>query len=155
MGNGALKPAWRPSVPTLDWTIDNLRKYLGGRAFTLYSHGSCVVWVGDGELSVSEANDRLRAVTIRDPDFQVQRHADGNYLVTFKGGVGGLMPGDILNENLVQLRYEARSVGMLPSERLLTEEVDEDSELDMVAGLYVRARLYQDVEDLELVAVVR
>jgi hypothetical protein len=114
-----------------------------------------VVWVGDGELGVSEANDRLRAVTMRDPDFQVQRHADGNYLVTFKGGVGGLMPGDILHENLAHLRHEARSVGMLRSERLLTEEVGEDSELDMVAGLYVRARLYQDVEDMEVVAVVR
>lgn len=147
------RPKWRPSVvPAREWTMSHLRKYLGGRAFTLYSHGTCVVWIGDGELGVTEANERLRAVTLQDPDFRVQRHEDGNCLVTFKGGIGGVMSGELLQANLAGLRQHAVTQGILPGERLVTHHADKESELDMIAGLYVRARLYLDVNDLEVVA---
>jgi hypothetical protein len=114
-----------------------------------------VVWIGEGELEVAEANQRLLAVTLQHPDFKVQRHADGNYLVTFKGGVGGLMPGDLLMANLASLRQEALTLGMLPSEKLLVDRHDEAEELDMIAGLYVRAQLYRDASDLVVTATVR
>lgn len=156
MRNEAFGPAWQPStVPTRDWTVEHLRKYLGGRAFTLYSHGTCVVWIGPGDLDNSKANERLKGVVSQNPDFKVQRHSDGNFLVTFKGGVGGVMSGTILEQGLDRLRHEATTLGMLPSEKLLTESNDAAAELDMIAGLYVRARLYRDVEDLDVVAVVR
>ncbi|HEY3566744.1 MAG TPA: hypothetical protein VGP73_02335 [Thermoanaerobaculia bacterium] len=156
MDRKTLRPAWQPSLaPGREWTLEHLRKYLGGRSFTLYAHGSCVVWIGAGELNVAEANQRLRAVTLQHPDFRVQRHTDGNYLVTFKGGVGGLMSGEFLATHWAGLRQEARTLGILPSEKLLVDRHDDAEELDMIAGLYVRAHLYRDVDELVVAATVR
>lgn len=64
------------------------------------------------------------------------------------------MSGELLQANLAELRQEAVTQGMLPGERLVTHHADKESELDMIAGLYVRARLYLDVNDLEVVASV-
>jgi len=141
-------------VSTAEWIVEHMRKYLAGSAFTLYSHGSCVVWMG-AELSVAEANDRLRAVTLQDPDFKVRRHIDGNFLVTFKGGVGGLLSGKLLADNYESLRRDALRFGMLPSEELVSSRHGDSEESDMIAGLYVRAQLYRDVDDLGVVAVSR
>jgi hypothetical protein len=113
------------------------------------------VWLGTGELEVAEANQRLRAVTLQHPDFKVQRHADGNFLVTFKGGVGGVMPGEFLTTHLASLRQEAQTLGMLPSEKLLVDRHDDAEELDMIAGLFIRAQLYRDVDELAVVTTVR
>lgn len=156
MDNKTFRPMWRPDpVPSREWTIESLKKYLGGRSFTVYAHGTCVVWTGNEDLETSEVNQRLRAVVQGHPDFKVQRHIDGNYLVTFKGGVGGLMSGELLTDNLAILRQEAKTFGMLPSEQLLADRHDATEELDMIAGLYVRAQLYRDVEDLAVIATVR
>lgn len=156
MNKKTLRPAWQPGpTPSREWTIEHLRKYLGGRSFTLYSHGTCVVWVGTDELEVIEANQRLRAVTLEHPDFKVQRHVDGNYLVTFKGGVGGLMSGELLTTYLASLQQEAQTLGRLPSERLLADRHDDAEELEMIAGLYVRAQLYRDADELVVTATVQ
>lgn len=156
MTNDYPRPTWRPSVvPTREWTTERMRQYLGGRGFTLYSHGTCVVWIEPGELSVGDANNRLRGVALAHPDFRVQQHAGGDYLVTFKGGLGGLMSGKLLTDNLEVLRTEAFAQGFLPSEQIQMDRTDGSAELDLVAGLYVRARLYQDIDSLEVVAAVR
>jgi len=156
MDKKTIRPTWRPSlVPSSEWTIEHLRKYLVGRSFTLYSHGTCVVWIGPSEPGVIETNQRVRAVTQESPDFKVQRHVDGNYLVTFKGGVGGLMSGELLTAHLASLRQEAQTLGRLPSERLLADRHDDAEELDMIAGLYVRAQLYRDADELVVTATVQ
>lgn len=52
-----LRPIWKPSiVPTADWTLTHTRKYLSGQAFTLYAHGSCVLWLEPAELPVEVAS---------------------------------------------------------------------------------------------------
>lgn len=148
--------SWCPSiVPEQAWVAEQLKKYLQGQRFTLYSHGSCVVWVEPGELTDQLAGRRLTLVTQGAPDFAVQRHADGNYLVTFKGGIGGVMPGELLSNNVSVLREEAMAFGLLPSEAFEVDMRSEDGDYDLIAGLYVRARLHRDAEDLQVVKVVR
>jgi hypothetical protein len=39
-------PAWVPApVPTLQWTLDHLRKYLPGEGITVCGNGTFVVWL--------------------------------------------------------------------------------------------------------------
>jgi hypothetical protein len=81
------------------------------------------------------------------PDFKVRRSSTGDFLVTFKGGVGGIMCGELLRQNYDILRLEALTIGLLPHEKIKKErEDDENDELDLIAGLIVRARLYIDAE---------
>ncbi len=75
-------------------------------------------------------------------------------MVTFKGAVGGVMSGDLLHANFLILREEALSKGKLPYEKLSSKESDPGSDMDLVAGLYVRALLYKDAEDLNICSVV-
>lgn len=148
--------SWRPSiVPEQAWVAEQLKKYLQGQKFTLYSHGSCVVWVEPGELTDQLASRRLTLVTQGTPDFAVQRHVDGNYLVTFKGGIGGVMPGELLSNNISVLREEAMAFGLFPSEVFEVDMRSDDGDFDLIAGLYVRARLHRDAEDLHVAKVVR
>ena len=149
------RPTWQPSiVPTAEWTLNHTCSYLSGCAFALYSHGSCVIWLGPDELPIEAYHARLRAVTQQHPDFRVQQHSSGDYLVTFKGGIGGVMSGELLRANLPVLREEAFSQGFLPSEKIMLEDGEEATEMEVIAGLYVRAQLYRDVEELEVVAMV-
>lgn len=150
------RPIWRPDTfSTCEWTNCYLMKYLGGRSFTQYSHGTCAIWIGEEILDLNEANQRLKIAASQHPDFRVQRHIDGNYLVTFKGSIGGIMSGELLMANLGKLRQEALTLGVLPNEKFLIDHRDSEEELDMIAGLYVRARLYQDSEELMAARVVR
>jgi len=145
---------WQPDLaPDHYWITQHLRKYLGRRSFTLYSNGSCVVWAGNEKPETPEANRRLQNVTLQHPDFKVQRHVDGNFLVTFKGGVGGILSGETLINNLTRLRQEALTLGVLPGERLLVDRHDNAKELEVVAGLYVRAQLYRDIDELIVVTI--
>jgi hypothetical protein len=155
MNSPHLRPAWFPNVvPRSDWTIAHLRKYLVGQSFTVYSHGTCVVWHEGRSLDAAESHRRLVAVTTEHTDFKVRKNDDGNYLVTFKGAVGGLMSGELLRDNLATLRDEAHTMGKLPSELLSADRHDEGEGFDLIAGLYVRAQLYRDAEDLVISATV-
>jgi len=156
MSDQNLRPTWIPRVaPSEEWTLTHLQKYLASQSFILYAHGTCVVRTGSEELDAAEASRRLRAVTTGHPDFKVRRHADGNFLVTFRGGVGGLMSGELLQANLASLQDEAFALGKLPSERLSADRHDEGEAVDLIAGLYVRAQLYRDAEELRVTAVVK
>ncbi|WP_282297181.1 hypothetical protein [Stenotrophomonas sp. PS02289] len=155
MNNMDPRPTWKPSiVPTDEWTLNHTYSYLSGKSYTLYAHGSCVIWLGPEELPIEAYHARLRAVTQQEPDFRVQRHRNGDYLVTFKGGIGGVMSGELLRANLPVLRQEAFSQGFLPSEHIAVDQNDAETELELIAGLYVRAQLYRDVEALKVVAMV-
>ena len=90
--------------------------------------------------------------TLRNPDFKIRRHSSGDFLVTFRGGVGGVMSGRILQENIDLLRREALSLGKLQSEQFRVEGGDLSDDLDLIAGLYVRARLYLDARTPSIIA---
>jgi hypothetical protein len=141
------RPTWRPTVgPTPQWTLDRLRAYLSGKRFTAFENGTCVVWPQSAVLSEDECIERLRAVVTHEPDLKVRAHSGGDFLVTFKGGVGGVMSGEILRNNLAVFKREAYAGGRLPSEKLISGDGAQVDDLHMIAGLYVRARLYMDVE---------
>jgi hypothetical protein len=148
-------PTWRPTiVPTSEWTIENLRKYLHGAHFTLFENGSCVVWPNPEKLSEDDCKERLLSVVTHHPDFKVRRHSSGDFLVTFRGGVGGVMSGEILRKNESILRAEAFTQGKLPSEMLKAQDNQNVDDIELIAGLYIRAQLYRDVESQIVVKIV-
>jgi len=148
------RPSWKPDiVPSIAWTVGRLQKYLQNKQFTVFENGSCVVWPGSERLIEQEAVGRLNAVVTHHPDFKVRRHSDGNFLVTFRGGVGGVMSGDILRDNLSVLRKDAFGKGLLPSEIIEVDSHEKANDMDFIAGLYVRARLYIDVDSPVVVSV--
>ncbi|MDQ1834239.1 hypothetical protein [Massilia scottii] len=147
--------AWRPyMMATTQWMVDHLRSYLGGKRFTLFQFGTCVVWDGSEDYSDAECRARLMSVVTHYPDFKVRRHSSGDFLVTFKGGVGGLMSGKLLEDHFVSLREDALTIGKLKSETLHSAGGIDADEVDLVAGIYVRAQLYRDAEQAVIVAKV-
>jgi len=64
------------------------------------------------------------------------------------------MSGDLLRTNFLTLREDALSQGKLPYEKLSSEGEEPGSDMDLVAGLYVRALLYKDAEDLNICSIV-
>ncbi|MDM5180630.1 hypothetical protein PO883_25950 [Massilia sp. DJPM01] len=147
--------AWRPHIEaTTEWIIDHLRAYLGGKHFALFKYGSCVVWESSEEYCDAECRERLLSVVTHYPDFKVRRHSSGDFLVTFRGGVGGLMSGKLLEEHFVSLREDALTIGKLKSETLHSAGQIDADEVELVAGIYVRAQLYRDAEESVIVARV-
>lgn len=142
------RPSWTPTfIPTFDWTLDHLKLQLSGKHFTIFKNGTCVIWPGGLALSEAECIATLNSVVMNHPDFKVRRSGTGDFLVTFKGGVGGIMCGELLRQNYDILRLEALSIGLLPHEKIKSEKEDAvDDDLDLIAGLIVRARLYIDAE---------
>lgn len=146
-------PAWRPSVaPDLDWIVEKLSVYLSGKHFSVFRNGSCVIWPSSEPLGEEACVATIRAVVEHHPDFKVRRHASGDFLVTFRGGVGGVMSGRTLHENVDLLRRDALSLGKLHSEEFRVEGPEFADDLDLIAGLYVRALLYLDVGSPTIVA---
>lgn len=144
-------PAWQPEmllpIESLELLIS---KYLSNKSYVLYGRGSFVLVQDTGSADVKRSTDqRLDLFTTTQPDFKVRRHAVGDFLVTFKGGIGGVAPGRQLGGCYESLRYLALSEGLLPSERIagITSKADET---DAIAGLYVRALLYQDAREKKL-----
>ena len=141
------KPSWRPKiVPSINYIIDCLHQYLVGKHYTLFENGTCVVWPDDVLLKDSDCINTLLSVVQYYPDFKVRNNHKGDVLVTFRGGVGGVMPGYLLHKHFYELKEEALIKGFFPSEVLRTEN-GEINNMDLIAGLYVRARLYLDVEN--------
>lgn len=137
---------WRPTpVPDIEWVRANLPKFLGNQRFTLFDQGTCVVWPQLHSLSQAECEDSLFSVAYNSPHFKVRLGKDEVYLVTFTGGVGGIVPKALLLQNFVNLRSAAFSHGLLPTESFRWDGDNEELEIDFVAGLYVRARLFSDV----------
>ncbi|MBT2745794.1 MULTISPECIES: hypothetical protein [unclassified Lysobacter] len=149
------RPLWRPTiVPANEWIIGEAKKRFSGKQFVVFQNGTCVVWQQSPQSFDPHACQReMLAVVTNAPDFKVRKSAAGDFLVTFRGGVGGLMPANILRDHPA-VRAEALNGGRLESELFAIDDsgVDEDETL-LVAGLYVRARLYQDLESPLIVHV--
>jgi len=140
-------PVWVPApVPTLQWTLDHLRKYLPGKGITVFGNGTFMIWLDSQAPTDAACRERLTSVGKHHPDFKVRRHESGDFLVTFRGGVGGVMSGEIMKDHQATLRAEAYSHGKLPTEILMEEGGANADDIDVIAGLYVRARLYLDAK---------
>mgnify|MGYP000187127413 CR=1 FL=1 len=138
-------------MPSIEWTVDRLKALLPNKKIVVFANGSCVVWQGGGEPNISECKNILLNVVLSHPDFKVRNHPSGDFLVTFKGGVGSVVSGQLLQENFTELKSEALDQGRLTSEILESSDNAEDS--DVIAGLYARARLYLDVDNSQVVSV--
>jgi len=136
--------------PSSEWIVEKYAAYLKGKRYTVYAHGTCVVWGEIGGLVSSEANSHLRSVAAGRPDFKVRRHSDGNYLVTFRGGVTGLVSEEFFVANFDTLKEWAKTSGMFASEKFLVDRSDGDAVTDLVAGLYARANLFKDALELNV-----
>ena len=146
-------PAWHPSIlAKKGWILDKLRSYLAGTHFSMFENGTCVAWPSSTPPGDEACVAALRAVVSHHPDFKVRKHPSGDFLVTFRGGVGGVMSGRILQENIDLLRKEALSLGRLKSEEFRIEGGGSIDDLELIAGLYVRALLYQDAASPVIVA---
>lgn len=62
------------------------------------------------------------------------------------------MSGKLLEDHFVSLREDALTIGKLKSETLHSEGKKDGDELELVAGIYVRAQLYRDAEQPVIVA---
>jgi hypothetical protein len=62
------------------------------------------------------------------------------------------MSGHILRDNIDFLRKEALGLGKLNSEEFRVDGPGLSDDLDLIAGLYVRALLYLDVKSPTIVA---
>lgn len=145
-------PEWCPVQSSPDsWIIENLRKYLRGKRFSLFRYGTCVIWPSAGALNAQECVDTLVSVVKFFPDFKVLRHAHGDYLVTFRGGVGAVVSGSLLQEKFPEIKHDALKYGLLPNEKFFSEGAHEIDEIEMVAGIYARARLYMDAHCPDIV----
>ncbi|MCD0505060.1 hypothetical protein [Bordetella petrii] len=142
------KPQWHPDIiPSKAWTVAQLQKCLRGQPYTLFKHGTCVVWPPGVSLTKEQSRQALQAVVQGSPDFKVRKHAEGDLLVTFRGGVGAIVSGKLLQDNFPILKAEAMSKGFLPGEALRLQEDGQADDMDIIAGLYARARLYRDAGD--------
>lgn|SRR5581483_2451239 len=142
------RPSWHPAYPLdVEWTVSHLLKYLGEkRPFYVFSKGTCVAG-GEGKLlDLKSCEEKLFSVVNAQPDFRVRKFPDGNFLVGFRGPVVGLVSGIFLKDNFEILRKDARLRGYLPGERFLSEEGGDG--LELIAGIYARARLFDDVSSL-------
>ncbi len=64
------------------------------------------------------------------------------------------MSGEILRKNESILRAEAFTQGKLPSEMLKAQDNQNVDDIELIAGLYIRAQLYRDVESQIVVKIV-
>lgn len=148
------KPSWKPTIaPPVNWIIERLQVHLHGKRFVVFSNGTCVIWQGTGEPNKKESEEILLSVVNNNPDFKVRRHPDGDFLVTFRGGVGGVVSNEFLEKNMPELRADAYNKGKIQSEFFQTENNENYDDIELIAGLYVRARLYQDVESMNITAI--
>jgi len=147
------KPMWKPErLVSIDWTLNKLREYIPKRPFVVFAQGTCVLWTAKFKLDKAECLKVLQGVVRTYPDFKVKRHPAGLIMITFKSGVGSIVPLEQLQQNFKILREAAYSQGKLPSE-IIQSEATNGEDLDLVAGLYARALLYQDAESPEIVHV--
>jgi hypothetical protein len=146
-------PAWHPSVSeSTEWILERVSKYLDGKPFSLFKNGTCRLWKTSEAPSDDACAASIRSVVAHHPDFKVRRHPSGDFLITFRGGLGGVMSGKLLTDNFDLLRREAFSLGKLPGEEFQSLEPGPVADDEMVAGLYVRALLYLDAKAPHVIA---
>jgi len=142
------KPAWRPiRAEAPDWFVERMAHYTDKRkGFLAYAHGTAVFDDNASGPDVIACNASLLKVVTHSPDFSVMPMRDGNFLVTFRGPVFGLVDGGFVKQNQQQLLVDAMKYGLLPGEALLPPSADVVKAGHHVIGLYARANLYLDAE---------
>jgi hypothetical protein len=142
------KPSWRPiRAEAPDWFVERMAHYTDRRkGFLVYAHGTAVF--GDNAFGpeVVTCNAALLNVVTHSPDFSVMPMRDGNFLVSFRGPVFGLVEGEFVKQNQQQLLVDAMKRGLFPKEALIPPSADVVKAGHHVIGLYARANLYLDAE---------
>ena len=143
------KPEWIPViVEDINIIAERLRSYTGGsRAFVVYEYGTTVFSDTSLARNDEDYNTTLDFVTQQAPDFKVIPMNDGNFLVRFARTVSGLVLRDFYLEHVDGIRSSVEKKGLLPGERLLTTSGDTINIEHYHAGVYARAKLYQDVAE--------
>lgn len=146
-------PAWRPiRGESTDWFVDRMAHYTDQRmCFLVYAHGTSVFDHSIEGPSLAVCTASLMDVVTHTPDFSVMPMRDGNYLVSFRGPVFGLVSGEFVKQNQQQLLSDAPRLGMLPGEALLQPSRDAVAAGHHLIGLYARANLYLDAESRTVV----
>jgi hypothetical protein len=141
-------PVWRPiraEVP--DWFVDRMAHYTNQRkGFLVYEHGTAVFDDSPSGPDIIRCNASLLEVVTHSPDFSVRPMRDGNFLVSFRGPVYGLVDGVFAKQNRQQLMSDALKLGLLPSEALLQSNDEAIKAGHHAIGLYARANLYLDAK---------
>lgn len=146
------RPSWRPDAVENTGTVaDRLLEYTDRRrAFAVFRFGTAVF--SDSSLPrIDEDYERtLSAVVQQSPDFKVVPMKDGNLLVRFAGPVTGLVLRDFFAIYHSEIRQCVERGGLLSGEQLLTPGQHQEVEDHYYAGLYARAKLYRDVEEMQI-----
>jgi hypothetical protein len=146
------RPTWSPrDVEGVADIANCMKTYTNeSRAFVIYSYGTTVV-AESAMLHEDDAFHRtLQAAVTGSPDFRVMAMNDGNFLVRFAGPVCGLVLADHYKMHQSDIMANAASGGLLPGELFLTPQHLPIPESHYYVGLYARAKLYADVDALEI-----
>jgi len=141
-------PVWRPvRTEAPDWFVDRMVDYTERqKSFLVYNHGTAVFDDSPLGPDIVRCNALLLEVVTHAPHFSVMPMRDGNFLVSFRGTVYGLVDGVFAKQNQKQLMSDALEFGLLPSEALLQSNDEAINAGHHVIGLYARANLYMDAE---------
>jgi hypothetical protein len=142
------RPSWRPiRREGPDWFVDRMAHYTDRqKGFLVYQHGTAVFDDSLSEPDVAACNTALLDVVTHHPDFSIMPMRDGNFLVSFRGPVFGLVDGEFVEQSQQQLLSDAMKHGMFPGEALLPPSADAVKAGHHAIGLYARANLYLDAE---------
>jgi hypothetical protein len=77
------------------------------KGFLVYEHGTAVFDDSPSGTDIITCNASLLEVVTHSPDFSVRPMRDGNFLVSFRGPVYGLVDGAFAKQNHQQLMSEA------------------------------------------------
>lgn len=127
------------------------KTYTGeARAFVVYKTGTIVF--SDSALARSDDDygATLLDVMSGPQNFTVQQMVQRNFLVRFKGPVTGMVLNAFYEENQESIRRAIDEGGLLPGEEVRLNTDASVPENHYYVGLYARAKLYADVQRMEI-----
>ena len=147
------QPAWKPDiVENVSSIVECMRTYTDEkRAFVAFKYGTIVFSNLSAPRPDSDYKATLMAVAHQSPDFKVIPMEDKNLLVRFTGPVSGLVLVDHYLANSSNIQRGVIDGGLLPGEQLITPSELAAPEDHYYAGLYARAKLYQDINSCQIV----
>lgn len=146
------KPSWEPDVveDTND-ILECMKIYTNGsRAFVVYSSGTTVFSDSASTHEDEVFHQTLHSVVMQPPDFKVMPMEDANLMIRFAGPVCGLVLGDFYKAHESEIIANVASGGLLPGESLTSPQETTIPESHYYAGLYGRAKLYRDVNTMQI-----
>lgn len=146
------KPTWIPDVfESASDIADRIKFYTSSRrAFVVYSYGTTVFSESALPRDDDAYHQTICNVVVHPPDFKVMPMEDANFMIRFSGPVCGLVFGSFYHNNKSMIIAGVTAGGLLHGETLLSPENPSVPESHYYAGIYGRAKLYRDVERLQI-----